>query len=130
MLFQIGFDRRRDLRRQTATDSPGFILKLTKPLPRISMQPLRPRPWLIKLADGTTCEIETGTIAFVAGLEVPYDCTDSQQCTDQGCPYMTGLTDKFKRGRLWMADKIAFSSSDQGLKLLSRKRVAVAAAWE
>ncbi len=82
-----------------AQGSAGFILKLTKPLPKPSAQALTyPRSWLVKLADKTTCEIQTGTIAFVAGLEVPYGCSDSQECSDKGCPHMTGLTDKFKRG--------------------------------
>ncbi len=114
-----------------AKGSPGFILKLTQPLPEPSSRaPAHPRPWLVKLADGSTCEIQTGTIAFVAGLDIPYGCSDSQKCNDNGCPYMTGLTDKFKRGKLWMADKVAFSSSAKGLKLLSRKPVAVTAVWK
>jgi hypothetical protein len=114
-----------------AKGSPGFILKLTKPLPKPSSQgPTYPRPWLVKLADGTTCEIQTGTTAQVDGIDVPYGCSDSRECNDKGCPYMTGLTEKFKRGKVWMADKVAFSSSDKGLKLLSRKRVAIAAVWK
>ncbi len=114
-----------------ATGRRGFLLKLSKPLPQPSSERIaHPRPWLLKLADGSICEIQTGTTAFVAGLVVPYDCSDSHECTDNGCPYMTGLTGKLKRGRSWIADKVAFSSSDQGLKLLSRKRVAVVAVWE
>lgn len=110
--------------------SAGFILKLTKPLPKPSSQaPAYPRPWRVKLADKATCEIQTGTIALVAGLEVPYDCSDSQGCSDNGCPHMTGLTDKFKHGKVWMADKITFKSSDKGLQLISRRRVAVTAVW-
>jgi hypothetical protein len=114
-----------------AKGSPGFTLKLTKPLPKPSSEGLaHPRPWLVKLADGSTCEIQTGTTAFVAGLDVPYGCSDSQKCNDNGCPYMTGLTNNFKRGKLWMADKVAFGSSDKGLKLLSRKPMAVKAVWK
>lgn len=114
-----------------AKDGAGFILKLTKPLPKPSSQePAHPRPWLVKLADKTTCEIQTGTIALVAGLEVPYDCSDSQECSDNGCPHMTGLTGKFKRGKVWMADKVTFKSSDKGLQLISRARVAVTAVWK
>jgi hypothetical protein len=67
-----------------AKGSAGFILKLTKPLPKPSFQgPTYPRPWLVKLADKITCEIQTGTIALVAGLEVPYDCSDSQELQRQ-----------------------------------------------
>jgi hypothetical protein len=114
-----------------AKGSAGFILKLTKPLPKPSSQgPTYPRPWLVKLADKTTCEIQTGTIALVAGLEVPYDCSDSQECSDNGCPHITGLTDKFKLGKAWMADKVTFKSSDKGLQMISRKCVAVTAVWK
>jgi hypothetical protein len=113
-----------------ARGSAGFILRLTKPLPKPSLRvPAHPRPWLVKLADNTTCEIQTGTIAFVAGLDVPYGCSDSQKCSDKGCPHMTGLTDKFKRGKVWMADKVTFKSSDKGLQLISRTPVAVSAVW-
>jgi hypothetical protein len=114
-----------------ASGSSGFIVKLTKPLPKPpSHQPAHQRPWMVKLTDGSVCEIQTGTIAFVEGLDVPYGCSDSQKCGDSGCPYMTGLTGKFKRGEIWIADKVAFSSSSKGLKLLSRKQVPVAAVWK
>jgi len=43
---------------------------------------------------------------------------------------MTGLTDKFKLGKAWMADKVTFKSSDRGLQMISRKSVAVTAVWK
>jgi hypothetical protein len=114
-----------------ASGGAGFILRLNKRLPGPSSKgTVHSRPWLVKLADGATREIKTGTIAFVAGLELPYDCSDSQECSDKRCPHMTGLTDKFRRGKLWMANKVTFSSSNSGFKLISRRRVAVVAAWE
>jgi hypothetical protein len=114
-----------------ANGSTGFILSLTKPLPKPAAHgSAHPRPWLVKLAGGTICEIQTGTIAFVAGVEVPYGCSDSQKCDEKGCPYMTGLTDKFERGQVWTADKVAFNSTANGLKLLSRKAVALSDIWE
>jgi hypothetical protein len=113
-----------------ANGTSGFILKLSKPLPAPSSKPpLYSRPWLVKLADGSTCEIETGTIAFVAGLQVPYDCSDSQECSDKGCPHLTGLTGRLRRGSVWIADKVTFSSTNSGPRLISRKRVAVVAVW-
>ncbi|SRR5579871_4775229 len=114
-----------------ARGTAGFVLKLTRPLPQPSGQsPTHPRPWLVKLADGTDCEIQTGTIAFVAGLAVPYGCSDSKPCGDNGCPYMTGLTANFKHGQPWSADKVAFSSSSGGLKLIGREPVAVTQVWK
>jgi hypothetical protein len=114
-----------------AKGTAGFILKLTKPLPKPSSEAAaHPRPWLVKLSEGTTCEIQTGTIALVAGLEVPYGCSDSQQCSEKGCPHMTGLTDKFKQGKVWRAEKVTYKSSASGLELVSRKAVAVSAVWE
>lgn len=113
-----------------ARGSAGFILRLTKPLPSPPSNRPAAHPWLVKLADGTTCEIETGTIALVAGLEIPYGCSDSQQCSDKGCPHMTGLTGRFRRGQAWTADKITFSSSGRGLRLISRRSVAVIAVWK
>src|SRR2546430_17289321 len=70
-----------------AKGSAGFVLKLTKRLPHQSpIPPVYSRPWIVKLSDGVTCEIETGTTALVAGLDVPYDCSDLYECSDKGCP--------------------------------------------
>ena len=114
-----------------ARDKPGFVLKLTKPLPEPTSQRLPdPLPWLLKLADGSICEVSTGTIASVNGQDVPYECSDSHECTDDGCPYMTGLTTNLKRAKAWMAEKVAFRSSKTGLELLKRESIPVVAAWK
>jgi hypothetical protein len=114
-----------------ASGTPGFVMNLTKPLPKPSSnQTPQPRPWLVKLADGTTCEAATGTMAFVQGIVIPYNCSDSKKCSDSGCPYMTGLAEHFKQGKVWIATKVAFGSSSKGLKLISRKRVTIAAVWK
>lgn len=114
-----------------AKNTRGFVVKLTKPLPKPSSnEPPDARPWLVKLEDGSICEIETGTISMVDNIAIPYDCSDSKPCNDSGCPYMTGLAEHFNRGKVWTATKIAYSSDANGLKMLSRKRVSVAAAWK
>jgi hypothetical protein len=114
-----------------ARNQAGFVLKLTKPLPKPSTdEPPDPRPWLVKLADGTICEIETGTTSMVNGTVIPYDCSDSRPCNDSGCPFMTGLAEHFKRGKVWTATKITYSSSAKGMKQISRKRVGVGAVWK
>lgn len=114
-----------------ARDKRGVILKLTKPLPApTSNRRPDPLPWLLKLADGSICEVSTGTIALVGGQEVPYGCSDSRKCTDDGCPYMTGLTTNLKRAKVWMAEKVAFRSSKTGLELLKRESIPVVAVWK
>ena len=113
-----------------ASGNAGFVLNLTKPLPKGSAKTSeQPRPWLVKLADGSTCEIQTGTIPFVASLTVPYGCSDSRECGEKGCPWMTGLTDEFEGGPAWMANKIIFSSSKNGFQLIKHVRLPVIAIW-
>ena len=114
-----------------ARDERGFILKLTKPLPAPTSRRLpNPRPWLLKLADGSICGLSTGTIALVSGQEVPYGCSDSHKCTNDGCPYMTGLTSNLKRAKVWIAEKVAYRSSKTGLELLKRESIPVVAVWK
>ncbi len=114
-----------------AAGKAGFVLKLTEPLPAPSSgAPSFLRPWMVKLADGTTCEILTGTISSVNGLDVPYDCSDSKPCADDGCPYMTGLTPDFKPATVWTAEKVAFRSSGKGTELIKRERLPVEAVWK
>ena len=109
----------------------GFVLELAKPLPARSLPPrVGPLPWMLKLADGSVCELTTGTSAQVAGQDVPYECSDSRPCNEDGCPYLTGLTTRLRRGSVWKANKVAFRSSRRGAKLLKRTSVAVVAAWQ
>jgi len=114
-----------------ATGQSGFVLKLTKPLPTPSSGPRVKRPWLLKLADRSVCEIETGTMSQVNGVDVPYDCSDSRGCDDHGnCPYMTGLAESFKSGRVWRAQKFTFSAGGGGIKELEREWVDVETVWK
>jgi hypothetical protein len=108
----------------------GFALALTKPLPtRSPSQVAEPLPWMLQLADGSICELTTGTSAQVDGQDVPYECSDSRRCTDD-CPYLTGVTSNLSRAAVWTADKVAFRSSRRGVKLLKRTSVAVVTAWQ
>ncbi len=113
-----------------ARHKAGFVLELTKPLPtRSPSEVTEPLPWMLSLADGSVCELTTGTSAQVHGQDVPYECSDSRPCTDD-CPYLTGVTTKLRRGTVWKADKLAFRSSRRGTKLLTRASVAVVTAWQ
>jgi hypothetical protein len=108
----------------------GFVLQLTKPLPAREPSQVTDRlPWMLRLADGSICEVSTSTTAQVDGQDVPYECSDSRRCTDT-CPYLTGVTSNLSRGAVWKADKVAFRSSPSGMKLLKRTQVAVVTAWQ
>jgi hypothetical protein len=111
---------------------PGFVLKLSKPLPKPTpWTPESPRAWLIRVSDGSVCEIETGTIAHVDNIDIPYACSDSKPCDDHGnCPYLTGLAEDLKQGRVWTAEKIVYSAANGVMKLIKRERVALEALWQ
>jgi hypothetical protein len=114
-----------------AANQRGFVMKLTKPLPELSSEPEVSRPWLLRLADGSVCEVETGTIAQVNDKDVPYDCSDSGKCDDNGnCPRLTGVADSLKPGKLWRAEKLTYRAANGHIKLLKTQRMAVAKGWE
>ena len=113
-----------------ARRTAGFVLTLTKPLPaRATSQVAEPLPWMLKLADGSVCELTTGTAAQVDGQDVPYECSDSRRCDDD-CPYLTGVTTNVSRATVWRADKVAFRSTRGRVKLLKRTSLAVVAVWQ
>ncbi len=113
-------------------NGPGFILKPSKPLPKPTPWiPASPRAWLIRVSDGSVCEIETGTISQVDGIDIPYDCSDSKPCDDHGhCPYLTGLAEELRPGKVWTAERIVYSAANGAMKLLKRERVTLEAVWK
>lgn len=112
-------------------NKPGFVLKLPKPLPKPTpWTPESPRAWLIQVSDGSVCEIQTGTISQADGIDIPYDCSDSKDCDGYGnCPYLTGLAEELRPGRVWTAEKITYSAAKSVMKLIKRQRVKLDAVW-
>jgi len=85
----------------------------------------------MKLADGSICERETGTISSVNGEDVPYDCSDSKKCRDDGkCPYLTGLAANIKGGDIWRVDKIAYSVFGGQTTVLKHQHLMVESVWK
>lgn len=115
-----------------ATNKSGFILELTEPLPAPSSQvPSHPLPWLLKLADGSVCQSLGGSANWVNGKALPYGCSHLRECSDSDCPYQAGLTPDLRRGKIWMAEKIAFEVSSVGkTTLLKDEWIPVEAAWK
>jgi hypothetical protein len=44
-----------------ALKTDGFVLKLTKPLPKSTHREQKAEPWIFRLADNSICEAMTGT---------------------------------------------------------------------
>jgi hypothetical protein len=49
---------------------------VTKPLPPRAPDPARKRPWALLLGTGAKCVASSGTVPSVAGVNLPYDCSD------------------------------------------------------
>ncbi|MGH7923794.1 MAG: hypothetical protein ACREQH_04295 [Candidatus Binatus sp.] len=107
-----------------ALKTDGFVLKLTKPLPKSSGPHHKAEPWLFRLADGSVCEAMTGTLSPVNGEPAPWSC--AIHIGDQIRP--SGLVTKFTSGKIWMADK--FPESAIGKQGVEPEKVPVRTIWE
>ena len=102
----------------------GFILKLTKPLPKSSRLGRKAEPWVFRLADNSICEAMTGTLSPVNGEPARWSC--AIHIRDQVRP--AGLVTKLTPGKIWMADK--FPESARGQNRIEPMRVPVKTIWE
>ena len=75
------------LRRRPRAQADGFILKLTKPLPKVSHQDRKSEPWIFQLADNSICEAMTGTLPAVNGEPARWSCAIHirDQVRPRGC---------------------------------------------
>lgn len=105
----------------------GFKLKLTQPLPEAVPAPQDRHPWLLELADGTTCrEIAwTGTRPpLLPAIEQAIEQEGtSYQCSDDW--YILG---KPQEGQVWMADKVLLTNDGDSIENLIQ--VPVRVAWQ
>ncbi len=102
----------------------GFVLKLTKPLPRSSRADRKAEPWVFRLADNSICEAMTGTLSPVNGEPARWSC--SIHIRDQIRP--AGLVTKLTPGKIWIADK--FPESARGQNRIEPTKVPVKTIWE
>ena len=107
-----------------ALKTDGFLLKLTKPLPKNSRPARKREPWILKLADGSICETMTGTLPAVNGQPARWSC--AIHIRDQVRP--VGVVTALTPGKIWMADK--FRQSAVGTKGAVAEKVPVKAVWE
>lgn len=99
------------------SETDGFILSLTEPLPEPEVGMLA-MPWLIELADGTVCGLLTGTRPGVGERTASYGC--------QGGTY---LFDDFQQNQLWLAEEATFGLNDDGFFVETSQLVPLQRVW-
>ena len=102
----------------------GFVLKLTKPLPKPSSRQQKVEPWVFRLADNSICEAMTGTLPAVNGQPARWSCAIHIRDQVRQDGVVTALTSE----KIWMADK--FPQSAVGTKGAEAEKVPVKAIWE
>jgi hypothetical protein len=112
-----------------ALKKDGFLLKLTKPLPKTSHLARRKEPWILKLADGSICEAMTGTMPSVNGQPARWSC--AIHIRDQVRP--AGVVTTLEPGKIWMADRYpesAIATPGQESEKVEPEKVPVKTIWE
>jgi hypothetical protein len=107
-----------------ALKSVGFVLKLTKPLPKPSGHEQKAEPWVFRLADNSICEAMTGTLPPVNGEPARWSC--AIHIRDQVTP--DGVVTALVPGKIWMADK--FPESAVGTEGAKAEKVPVKTIWQ
>jgi hypothetical protein len=112
-----------------ALKKDGFLLKLTKPLPKTSHLARGKEPWILKLADGSICEAMTGTLPAVNGQPARWSC--AIHIRDQVRP--AGVITTLTPGKIWMADRYpesAIATPGQASSKAEAEKVPVKKIWE
>jgi hypothetical protein len=135
-----------------ATSDPGFLLKLTKPLPAPeAYKPATPSPWIVQLAIGqgqvtgpyampppkTYCSRFTGTMPFVHGMAIPFSCWEAQvESQPKLGDTQIGLLDDFKPGAVWTVTEVTYVIDPKPIpnqppfKLTGKKTIALEKVWD
>jgi hypothetical protein len=135
-----------------ATSAPGFLVRLSKPLPAVpAATPPPPSPWMVELAIGqgqvpgpyalpppkTFCERMTGTMAVVDGLAVPFSCWEANvESKPKLGDTQIGLLGDFNPGPVWTVTEVTFvvnqrpAPNQPPFKLTGRKIIALEKVWE
>lgn len=112
---------------------PGFILKLTKPLPQTEIKTTVVRPWILQLANGYICKPYTGTMPITDKGGISYYCYRQGKKVGVTAKCQTGLlTDSIKQGKIWNVTQVTFCSAPQsktGLMAQKTEQVPIKAVW-
>ncbi len=116
-----------------ATNKPGFVMKLTKPLPELgaTARSGEASPWILELADGSICEPFTGTMPMAGGMPARWFCYNpavplGHRGRDRG------VGTKVYYGQIWRL--IRFAQADkmpprEGAKRVKGEHAIITKAW-
>ena len=117
-----------------ASGKSGFLLKLTKPLPKAASEPTAGNPWILQLGDGSVCRPYTGTMPVTDKGGVSYYCELAVNASAEDKKCETGLLESsLKKGTVWTVGRVTFCRSSQsttGLTARDVSRVPVRKVWE
>lgn len=111
--------------------NPGFLLKLTQPLPKLtpSKNP-KTNPWIIELADGTICYPYTGTMPIIHhGKEIialQYGCRNLKNKKEEGGLLENSITP----GKIWRTKQVFYDLTTTKPKLITIKNATIKAVWQ
>ena len=107
------------------TDEPGFVLKLTQPLPtpdvpEAAKSAMQYNGWLIELTDGSDCSFMTGATAGIDGERINYGCSDGKDILGDLMP-----------GTIWQANKVQIApAGDAGFTVTLSVTVPVVTVYQ
>lgn len=111
-------------------NQPGFLLQLTRPLPKASKieKPEKASVWMIELEDGNICKLYSGTMPIIHNgnnvLAVRYGCRNGE---NNG---VNGLLDgSVVLGKIGHAKKITYVTTANEIKVIKIQTVKIKKAW-
>jgi hypothetical protein len=110
------------------TNTNGFILELTEPLPKTELYaehvPVN-AGWLVELADGTICERVTGASGFINEKDVSYYCAIDREKNED-----VVILGELQPGKIWQAEKAILTYTENGITAKEIIPIAVRNIWK
>jgi len=120
--FAVGPDKTIVCNADPAANKPGFVLKLTEPLPAPNV-PAQAKQnyqgWLVQLTNSVICSYATGATTGVNGERLNYLCSDKW-----------GLLGDLHPGQVWTANKVIIEVGANGPTLKQSETVTIRTVWQ
>ncbi len=107
-----------------STGDPGFLIKLTKPLPEPEdYGKADDYVWMIELADGTVTAFMTGATGSVGEKRINFGLPEN----DEGDP--VAIIGELHPGRVWTAEKATLGWGEEGFFIIESEMVPIRTIW-